>query len=52
MAQSPASSHQDAGSVLIVDDEPSMRTLLAGVLKGEGYSVGTAADGREKSKLP
>ncbi len=34
-------------SVLVVDDEPSMRQLLSSVLQGEGYEVGTAADGNE-----
>ncbi len=32
--------------ILIVDDEPNMRTILAGLLGREGYDVDTAADGR------
>jgi len=38
---------ESAGSILVVDDEPSMRQLLAGVLEGEGHTVATAADGAE-----
>jgi two-component system, NtrC family, nitrogen regulation response regulator NtrX len=32
------------GDVLIVDDEPDIRELVAGILSDEGYSVRTAAD--------
>ncbi len=32
------------GVILIVDDEPNIRTLLAGVLEDEGYTVATAMD--------
>ena len=32
------------GPILIVDDEPNIRTLLAGVLEDEGYEVSTAKD--------
>src|SRR4051794_40595 len=34
-----------ATTVLVVEDEPSIRTLLAAVLSGAGYQVATAADG-------
>jgi two-component system response regulator FlrC len=37
--------------VLIVDDEPGIRSFLAEVLKGEGHVVTTAADGEEASRL-
>ncbi len=33
------------GSILVVDDEPNARTALAEILKEEGFSVETAADG-------
>ncbi|MDP9469617.1 MAG: response regulator [Chloroflexota bacterium] len=33
--------------VLVVDDEPVIRDLVADVLRDEGYAVVTAADGRE-----
>ncbi|MBX3128730.1 MAG: sigma-54-dependent Fis family transcriptional regulator [Polyangiaceae bacterium] len=33
------------GSVLVIDDEPNARTALAEILKEEGYTVETAADG-------
>lgn len=35
------------GRILVVDDEADIRTLLAEVLEGEGYSVATAANGME-----
>ena len=31
--------------ILVVDDEPNIRKLLAGVLEDEGFAVSTAADG-------
>lgn len=33
--------------ILVVDDEPSMRTTLSILLKREGYAVSQAGDGRE-----
>jgi DNA-binding response OmpR family regulator len=33
--------------VLIIDDEPGIRKLLRLILENQGYSVATAADGRE-----
>src|SRR5271166_4682760 len=35
------------GDVLIVDDEPDIRELVAGILADEGYSVRTAGDSNE-----
>ncbi len=32
-------------SILVVDDEDALRTVLSGELEGEGYEVHTAADG-------
>lgn len=32
--------------ILIVDDEPAVREVIASVLTDEGYAVQTAADGR------
>jgi two-component system NtrC family response regulator len=34
-------------TVLIVEDEEAQRRILAGFLKGQGYAVQTAADGKE-----
>ena len=34
-------------TVLVVDDEPSIREFLAFVLEDEGFRVATAGDGRE-----
>ncbi|OGC23671.1 hypothetical protein A2291_04130 [candidate division WOR-1 bacterium RIFOXYB2_FULL_42_35] len=33
--------------ILLVDDDPGMRSLLTTVLKDEGYNVITASDGQE-----
>ena len=37
--------------ILIVDDEPALREILASVLADEGYAVQTAADGRNALDL-
>ncbi len=37
--------------ILIVDDEPSVRDVMATVLSDAGYSVQTAADGHIALKL-
>ena len=42
----PASADQRSPRVLVVDDEPSMRQMLAIVLKREGYDVVLAENGR------
>ena len=36
-----------AATVLIIDDEESIRKTLAGVLGDEGYGTATAASGQE-----
>jgi DNA-binding response OmpR family regulator len=33
--------------VLVVDDDPDIRSLIQGLLEDEGLSVSTAADGRQ-----
>jgi len=35
------------GTILVIDDEPSMVRALAGLLRRDGYRVGTASDGRD-----
>ena len=41
------------GKILIVDDDEDSRTLLAHLLKREGYTVATAVDGQDAvEKLP
>jgi CheY-like chemotaxis protein len=37
----------EKGSILVVDDEDALRTVLSSELEGEGYEVATAADGDE-----
>ena len=39
------------GHILVVDDEPSMRTTLSILLKREGYQVSQAGDGTEALKM-
>jgi DNA-binding response OmpR family regulator len=39
------STAEDAPAVLVVDDEPSIRTLIAAALHAQGYRVFQAADG-------
>jgi two-component system response regulator HydG len=39
------------GHILVVDDEPSMRTTLSILLKREGYQVSQAGDGIEALKM-
>src|SRR3989304_8925606 len=36
---------QEKSKILVVDDEPGMRTFLEIILRKEGYSVETASDG-------
>jgi len=38
-------------NILIVDDEPAIRTSLAGILRDEGFSVETATSGEQCLKL-
>lgn len=34
-------------AVLVVDDQPDIRNVIAAILEAEGYRVATAANGRE-----
>lgn len=44
---SPTDGPDDGPTILIVDDEPHIRTLAARILKMSGYRVLLAADGKE-----
>jgi CheY-like chemotaxis protein len=35
-----------SGTILVIDDEPSVVRALAGLLRRDGYLVGTASNGR------
>ena len=46
-----ASSPQEAETILLAEDEPSLRRLIARVLRTQGYTVLEAADGNEALSL-
>src|SRR4051812_27305734 len=39
------------GRILVVDDDPAIRSLVQAVLEAEGYQVVTASDGIEGVKI-
>ncbi len=41
----------DSAPILVVDDDPSIRSTVSEILEMEGYSVETAADGAEALRL-
>jgi PAS domain S-box-containing protein len=47
----PASLQQDKETILLAEDEPSLRRLIARVLQTQGYTVLEAADGNEALAL-
>jgi PAS domain S-box-containing protein len=47
----PASLPQDTATILLAEDEPSLRQLMARVLRTQGYTVLEAADGHEALAL-
>ena len=42
---------RDSSHVLVVDDEPAVRRLLARLLEAEGYTIHEAADGADALEL-
>ena len=48
----PAPADRPRVRALVVDDEPSLVTVVAGYLAREGYAVDTAADGEPPSRPP
>ena len=46
-AQQAPSHSQEAGSILVVDDEPQIRNLLRKFLSARGYQVRVASDGQQ-----
>ena len=49
--RSPSTDTQPAGAVLIVDDDESMRLLLAEILRGAGHRVACAGGGEEAIRM-
>jgi two-component system response regulator AtoC len=39
------------GRILVVDDEPNMRTILRGILSREGHEISEASDGQEAKEI-
>ncbi len=50
-AQKAPSRSQEAGSILVVDDEPPIRDLLRKFLSARGYQVWVASDGQQALAL-
>jgi two-component system response regulator PilR (NtrC family) len=48
--RTPQGAARDPGTILVVDDEASMRDLLRMLLEGEGYDVVVAPDGKEAQR--
>ena len=46
-AHDSQSTHETTPTVLIVEDEPAIREVVADLLEDEGYTVRQAADGLE-----
>ena len=46
-AVSPSATAQEAWRILLVDDEPTQRLIMARLLKRAGYSVEVAGNGKE-----
>jgi CheY-like chemotaxis protein len=46
-AQDSHPTHETTPTVLVVEDEPAIREVVADLLEGEGYAVRQAADGLE-----
>ena len=51
VAPKASSPSQEAGSILVVDDEPQIRELLRKFLSARGYQVRVAADGQQALAL-
>jgi PAS domain S-box-containing protein len=49
--EGPVSLPQDSETILLAEDEPSLRRLIARVLRTQGYTVLEAADGNEALAL-
>ena len=46
-AVSPSATAQEAWRILLVDDEPTQRLIMARLLKRAGYNVEVAGNGKE-----
>ncbi len=51
MTRAESTSERPTAPVLVVEDEPDMRQLMVGLLRGDGYEAVGAAGGREALRL-
>ncbi len=51
VAEAPGRAWRPGGTILVVDDEPALRSMAKRVLTGAGFDVLSAADGREALAL-
>lgn len=47
----PAAPSKDAGTVLVVEDEPSLREMIQAILERDGFAVATAASAEEATEM-
>jgi CheY-like chemotaxis protein len=50
-AQAPQPSAQGTGTILVAEDEPALRTMMARLLKDHGYEVLSVGDGKQGLEL-
>jgi DNA-binding response OmpR family regulator len=50
-AEQPAARHPRAATVLLVEDDPTLRKLVAGLLRRDGHDVLSAANGADALRL-
>ncbi len=51
MSATAPTAHSDLPTILVVDDEPSLRQVVQWLLEDEGYAISVADDGRAALRL-